>query len=111
RRPDGPVRGAASAARRSAGEGDGHRPRPLRGGRGAARPAAGPGAGGARPHRLRQHRPPGRVTLRCAPLRGKNLRFLPRTYLHLPPRQVPNAWITDSSGPAKPALTTTPEVY
>jgi len=51
------------------------------------------------------------VTLRCAPLRGKNLRFLPRTYLHLPPRQVPNAWITDSSGPAEPALTASPEVY
>jgi len=46
------------------------------------------------------------MALRFAPLRGKNLRFLPRTYLPLPPYRVPNAWKTDSHARDEPALTT-----
>jgi hypothetical protein len=44
------------------------------------------------------------TALRCAPLRGKNLRFLPRTYLPLVPRRVPNVSISNSHGPASRAL-------
>jgi hypothetical protein len=43
------------------------------------------------------------MALRFAPLRGRNLRFLPRTYFPLVPRRVSNVWITDSDGPASRA--------
>src|SRR5579859_7536687 len=62
-RPARSLRGAAAPEARAARSGRRRHPRPLRRGRDAALAAARSGAGGAGPHRVRQHGAPGRQAL------------------------------------------------